>query len=89
MAPKTSYPEEIADILKELKKGKVKKGDLATMFTDKHADYNLDQMAKHGLIKRSYVNEDGVDKIQLEWSGKNVNFGQGQRNYPKPRGKKF
>jgi hypothetical protein len=83
---KVSYPEELGDILKEIKKGKVKKADLNSQFKDKHVNHNLDILAKHGLLTRSYVTEGGVDYIHLEWSGKNVKFKQGQKNYPKRKG---
>jgi hypothetical protein len=83
---KVSYPAEIDDILKEVKKGKIKKKDLNTQFADKHVSYNLDILARHGLIKRSLVNEGGKDMIQFEVTGKNVKFKQGQKNYPKRKG---
>ena len=80
---KVSYPEECDDILKEIKKGKIKKGTLNGMFADKHISYNLDVMAREGLLTRTYTVEDGKNMINLEFSGKQVKFKQGRKNYPK------
>ena len=83
---KVAYPEECDDILKELKKGKIKKKDLKAKFLDKHADYNMDILAKHGFLIRTYVVENGKNMIQFEYSGKKDKFKQGQKNYPKKKG---
>lgn len=79
---KVANPEECDSIVKELKKGKIKKGELAAMF-GADADYNLDVLARHGLLTRTYVEENGKHMIQLEFSGKQVKFKQGQKDYPK------
>lgn len=80
---KVSYPEECDDILKEIKKGKIKKKDLNTKFKDKHINYNLDILARNGLLTRSYVTVGKHDMIELTYTGKNVKFKQGRKNYPK------
>ena len=86
MKIKTPFPDECDEILTELKKGIVRKGDLAEMFKDKHGDFNLDTLAKHGFITRTYVNEGGHDMIYYQFSGKTDTFKQGQKDYPKKKG---
>jgi hypothetical protein len=83
---KVQYPEECDAILKKIKKGKIRKGQLGKDFADKHVNHNLDIMAREGLLKRSYETVDGIDYIVLECSNKDVKFKQGRRNYPKTKG---
>jgi hypothetical protein len=82
---KTAFPDEVGDILKEIKKGRVKISTINSKFKDKHVNHNLDVLARNGLLTRTYVREDGIDKIQIEFSGKDVTFRQGQKNYPKKK----
>lgn len=86
---KISYPDECDEIVTELKKGKVKKSILEAMFANKHGGYNVDVLARKGLITRSILTEDGHDMIYLEFSGKDMTFKQGQQKYPKKKGGEF
>ena len=83
MELKVAYPEECSSILKEVKKGKVRKGILNTKFSKKHISYNLDVMAREGLLVRTYEKVDGINYIVLQCSNKDVKFKQGRKNYPK------
>jgi len=83
---KVQFPEECTSILKEIKKGKIRKGELNTKFASKHVSHNLDIMARNGLLKRTYETVDGVDYIVLECADEDVKFKQGRRNYPKMKG---
>lgn len=76
---KVTYPEECDAILKEIKKGRKKKGSLNDQFADKHVSYNLDVLAQHGLLRRVVVEEDGRNMIHLEYTGKDVKFKQGRK----------
>jgi hypothetical protein len=83
---KVTNPKDYDDILKEIKKGKIKKGDLNVQFADKNISHTLDVMAREGLLTRTYTEVDGKHMIQLEYSGKPVKFKQGRKNYPKVKG---
>lgn len=75
---KVAYPVECRKLHNKLKKEVMSIDEIQTLGYDNAV---LDELMRHGLVKRTLVPINGIDYIYLEAIKPNTSFIQGRRNF--------